>query len=267
MANSGAAVVFCLDIIPERNDLPVCLQCVAGIPALDHLLHYFQSSGREVLIVCRESSYTRYFANYCSVRGITAAQLIAYSPEKLIPTLQKYETLVLFNSNFTFLDELGSGFTLIGNGYMAYSDSIPVLGVFSSTLLKSITTNEISNNAILSQLYSCEMSILNSSSAVPITTEEGWKEADLYYRKVALEETYGLSNVVIEKCNARIGMMGNPSDGFNGKTLSFLIDNFSACVKIEGRPVEMGIDIVEPLHFSRLDDLQQQSILIVSNYL
>ena len=33
-------------------------------------------------------------------------------------------------------------------------------------------------------------------------------------------------------CNARVGLMGNPSDGFNGKTLSFLLKNFSAEVTI-----------------------------------
>ena len=35
-----------------------------------------------------------------------------------------------------------------------------------------------------------------------------------------------------EECYARIGLMGNPSDGFGGKTLSFLIRNFSAIVTL-----------------------------------
>ena len=38
---------------------------------------------------------------------------------------------------------------------------------------------------------------------------------------------------VCQKCPARVGFMGNPSDGFEGKTLSFLIDNFSATVTIQ----------------------------------
>ena len=33
-----------------------------------------------------------------------------------------------------------------------------------------------------------------------------------------------------EICNARIGIMGNPSDGFQGKTISLLIENFHATV-------------------------------------
>jgi hypothetical protein len=38
---------------------------------------------------------------------------------------------------------------------------------------------------------------------------------------------------VIEYCPARIGLIGNPSDGFKGKTLSFLINNFHAKVIIK----------------------------------
>ena len=39
--------------------------------------------------------------------------------------------------------------------------------------------------------------------------------------------------MVSEICYARVGLVGNPSDGFNGKTISFLIKNFHASVKIE----------------------------------
>lgn len=42
-----------------------------------------------------------------------------------------------------------------------------------------------------------------------------------------------LPDIVNEKCHARIGLMGNPSDGFRGKSLSFLVKNFFAEVCIE----------------------------------
>lgn len=38
------------------------------------------------------------------------------------------------------------------------------------------------------------------------------------------------------RCHARIGLMGNPSDGFGGKTISFLIENFTATVTIAEVP-------------------------------
>ena len=37
---------------------------------------------------------------------------------------------------------------------------------------------------------------------------------------------------VSNSCEARVGMVGNPSDGFGGKTISFLLGNFAACVEI-----------------------------------
>ena len=68
---------------------------------------------------------------------------------------------------------------------------------------------------------------------------------------------------VTESCPARIGLMGNPSDGFQGKTISFLIDNFSACVTIEEYPWEKGICIQESATFATADALVSHSQLMV----
>ena len=65
-------------------------------------------------------------------------------------------------------------------------------------------------------------------------------------------------------CSARIGLMGNPSDGFKGKTLSFLLDNFKATVFITAKDKEDGIEITEPVLFDNLDDLCKHSRNIVS---
>ena len=46
-----------------------------------------------------------------------------------------------------------------------------------------------------------------------------------------------------------LGLMGNPSDGFNGKTLSLLIWNFYAEVKI----VESGSSAVELIPHPQFD--------------
>eukprot|EP01038_Epipyxis_sp_PR26KG_P005864 gene5864-8088_t len=68
------------------------------------------------------------------------------------------------------------------------------------------------------------------------------------------------------KSNARIGLMGNPSDGFQGKTLSFLIDNFYAEVTIEYNNTSSLVEIIphpiyDPLSFSSLDSLQLYSTI------
>eukprot|EP00605_Chrysophyceae_sp_TOSAG23-4_P002724 GSChrysophyteH1.ASY1.ANO1.3003.1 assembled CDS len=54
-------------------------------------------------------------------------------------------------------------------------------------------------------------------------------------------------NSITEKCYARIGVMGNPSDGFEGKTLSALIGNFWAEVTIS--------------EFSSLEDLHEHTLV------
>lgn len=64
-------------------------------------------------------------------------------------------------------------------------------------------------------------------------------------------------------CHARIGLMGNPSDGFNGKTLSFLINNFHTKVTIVKKPIEYGIELVDSMKSSNLNTLEQHSINIV----
>ena len=70
--------------------------------------------------------------------------------------------------------------------------------------------------------------------------------------------------VVEESCHARVGLMGNPSDGFKGKTLSFLLANFKATVRIEARDKEHGIEIAEPIFFDGLDSLRNHAEKLVS---
>lgn len=56
---------------------------------------------------------------------------------------------------------------------------------------------------------------------------------DYFADKFEMTKTKSLTKWTSDKCYARIGLMGNPSDGFKGKTLSFLINNFYAEVFIE----------------------------------
>lgn len=67
---------------------------------------------------------------------------------------------------------------------------------------------------------------------------------------------------VTERCPARVGLMGNPSDGFRGKTLSFLIDNFSAAVSISSCD---RIEIEDPFIANGFEDLHMQSLNLVGS--
>ena len=59
-----------------------------------------------------------------------------------------------------------------------------------------------------------------------------------------------MNHIVSESCYARIGLIGNPSDGFKGKTVSLLIKNFAATVHISAsEKVEIiphpNLDLIE----------------------
>ena len=76
-----------------------------------------------------------------------------------------------------------------------------------------------------------------------------------------------LRTYVCQKCPARVGFMGNPSDGFEGKTLSFLIDNFFATVTIHAneRVEDLSVTLVphpvlDPSSFPGIDGLQLHTL-------
>ncbi len=66
--------------------------------------------------------------------------------------------------------------------------------------------------------------------------------------------------MVIQKwVGARVGLMGNPSDGFGGKTIACLVGNFGAGVTLrESRTVEIvRHPLFDPLSFSNLAHLEE----------
>jgi glucuronokinase len=66
------------------------------------------------------------------------------------------------------------------------------------------------------------------------------------------------SNTLESTVYARVGLIGNPSDGFDGAAIALSLQNFSATVTIEGS--ERIEFIPHPLHdpasFDNLEDLQ-----------
>jgi hypothetical protein len=69
------------------------------------------------------------------------------------------------------------------------------------------------------------------------------------------------SVILSERCYARIGLMGNPSDGFAGKTLSFLIRNFVATVLIMKRN-DKEIILKENTSFFGIDHFLSQCQIV-----
>lgn len=71
------------------------------------------------------------------------------------------------------------------------------------------------------------------------------KQTQTLLKNVQVSASTSALRKVEGRCHARIGLMGNPSDGFGGKTISFLIENFSATVTIAEIPTGLpSIDSV-----------------------
>ena len=70
---------------------------------------------------------------------------------------------------------------------------------------------------------------------------------------------------IVERCYARIGLMGNPSDGFGGKTVSALIGNFYASCTIKSS-TDASIHltphpIYDPTTYTSLQDLHDHTLV------
>ncbi len=68
------------------------------------------------------------------------------------------------------------------------------------------------------------------------------------------------SSVIHTRAYARVGLLGNPSDGYGGKTLAVTIANFFAEAWLTPAPKGAGITLIphpisDPLHFSNLSHL------------
>ncbi|NQT53797.1 GHMP kinase, partial [bacterium] len=65
--------------------------------------------------------------------------------------------------------------------------------------------------------------------------------------------------IIHTKAHARAGLLGNPSDGFYGKTISFIIRNFAAEVTLWGSPELEILPNADDRHsFQSVDDLVRQ---------
>ena len=64
---------------------------------------------------------------------------------------------------------------------------------------------------------------------------------------------------IIKRANARVGVMGNPSDGFNGRTISLSVDNFWAEVHLwpSARLAILPHPLFDPMSFGSLADLHK----------
>lgn len=83
-----------------------------------------------------------------------------------------------------------------------------------------------------SSLISNPIIVSNISGRFDIGNIEEYKYAISVFGQTTLSMEAPKPLVSVGKCYARVGFLGNPSDGYNGKTISFTISNFFAEVII-----------------------------------
>lgn len=83
--------------------------------------------------------------------------------------------------------------------------------------------------------------------------ERGSQRPGMQSEEVSVQET--VSRTYRSQVPARVGLLGNPSDGFKGKTLSLLIKNFCATVelRVHDNPADNTIEIVPHARFDRFN--------------
>ena len=86
------------------------------------------------------------------------------------------------------------------------------------------------------QSKNMDVTVRKSDGIFSMQTSLGYEAAVSHYSASLSRKLSLLPPSVTRCCPARIGLMGNPSDGFKGKTLSFLISNFEATVTIRENP-------------------------------
>ncbi len=263
---------------------PCGLQLLEGISSLDLLLETLRTSQSidKVVVVCKTVTYTRWLQNFGSTRHIEEGCFICLDNLQHLVAFSKLQTqpLILLNSN-TFLSEGSTIIDALSNDteslIYTQNGSVPVLMSLNAehsmqfvSLLSDTNLVQAANNDDALWYVHSKLSAATSMRQVPSLSAYDLGDADQrasaaqLVRAQIASQVASLPNTVEESCFARVGLMGNPSDGFEGKTVSFLIQNFRATVTLEPTSAERGIEIVEPLAFGGLDELQLHSTVIVS---
>lgn len=110
-----------------------------------------------------------------------------------------------------------------------------------------------------------------TSKYYPLNSIIDYHHAIQYLESIYQNKYSHLPNHVNMICPARAGLMGNPSDGFGGKTLSFVVNNFYAQVNIIANPT-LAVELIphpifDMTHFESFDLLHKETQLNVILFL
>jgi hypothetical protein len=110
---------------------------------------------------------------------------------------------------------------------------------------------------------------INLSHYYPLDSSHSYNCAMNYFDSLYQAQYSHLPSVVNLVCPARAGLLGNPSDGFHGKTLSFVVPNFFAQVTISANETDsLAVEIIphpqfDMTHYASFDTLHKETQLNV----
>lgn len=211
-----------------------------------------------------------------SASGGTECMLITHVPDILLTTFDK----VLVSDGL--VTSLSHGMCGGDRGGCSVLTLVPVYTIPSRALSSLVDLHR--SGACLPQSHADLINWLISHQQVSyghidcarcfnIDTVSELHLATSYFDQLHATELSSLPSTVTYSCPARVGLMGNPSDGFNGKTLSFVLENFCASVNISASASDRpyAVELVPHPEFDRtcfhsLDNLHAETLLNVSSY-
>lgn len=182
-------------------------------------------------------------------------------------TLENHDLNLLVNEQNSLIFDTSS--TGIHNSHL-----VPVYSIPSSSLdaLKTLPQAIDTSSDLLRFLcvdHHVEYQVTPVAHYYPMDSLEYFDHATNYFEDSYRETISHLPSHVNMVCPARAGLMGNPSDGFHGKTLSFIVNNFFAQVTITSNP-NLAVELIphpvfDITHFQSFDTLHKETQLNVSS--
>lgn len=273
----------CLGILTSIDSGDVSpMQAMCNVALLDHWLHFYRLHCHmsDIYVICRSHEHSE-IVKWARSRNVEEDYVVKADDEiaalSIIINIQATRQhaitaiahihTVLLPDVFTSLVETIETET---SSIMHNITSTALFSVHSHASIVPLHTYFTQPNAVRSivgfqQWCLQQPDILKVMTPSIFNLHDSATQATSALQKHYTSRISSLPTSWIQKCYARVGLMGNPSDGFNGKTVSFTIENFSAQVTLA--PLET-VDIVpHPINdthaFPSLDQLMQQTELHV----
>jgi hypothetical protein len=286
---------------------PVGLIPICGVPLIDLWLHQFRSISKNEVFIVTQEKYGTQFESWAISRHIPFRNVITIADEhsashglsamlhaievqkaqfrdKNLLVIQA-DTICGESFDPTPLFEIGHGISrVLTRGFVNFDENADVFSLTGPTvnLLHQFVLNHEGGLPFSTRIdflkwlvssAEIELHTVSADHLFKLVSVSEYHNALQHYEESLFAKVSKLPLYVNVKCPARAGLLGNPSDGFNGKTLSFVVNNFCAAVTIEsllpqpGAPFAVEFiphSVFDRMKFDSLDNVLSESLLNVT---